>query len=282
MKEELNMLDKDCGTNSKIIEQVILDLLDVCFEHTELSTYLVLFGNSLQNISDIRRRYIAASIEFHRFSSKFQHREIITNICLTEDYINKELTYFYPTDDFEQIWSISRVVKRFGNYLDDLYEDQSNLYDYNSDEMKKIYDCWACLSLNIKDPVVKDHILDNLDSIVSYIVEITCTRDNITGFRKGFIDVIVKPSEKSAQIVCDTVYDVCNYKFGFDTITTYGEDINVIKQGVTYMVGYIWLHALKQALMELSKTFDSTDYLDFIHTMYEITRHNYNNNVEVK
>lgn len=275
------MLDKECGSDSKIVEQVILDLLDVCFEHTELSTYLILFGNNLQNISDIRRRYIAASVEFYRFSSKFQHREIITNICLTEDYINKELTYFYPLDDYEQMWSISKVVKRFGSYLDDLYEDQSDLYDYRSDEMKKIYDCWACLSLNIQDPQVKDHVLDNVSSILGFIVNIICTRDNITGFRKGFINMTAKPTKQLAQMICNTVYDHCNFKYRFEDITTYGEDIEIIKQGINYMVGYVWLHALKLAVMELSKTFDSTDYLDFIHTMYEISRHNYNNNTEV-
>lgn len=269
------MLDRECGDNPSLIDEAINDLLELTYTHRELSTYLILFGNKFANISDIRRRYIVSSIEYDKFSSRFSHREIIFNIIATKDYLDKEFTYLDPIDDVGQIWNISTSIRHFNNDMESYMDELTNFN--NIEESKRMYDSIACLMLECNEPEIRDIIMDNVNEIIERVI----TSFQCTKVPQGSINALIssrlEPMKEHVEMFIDDAVERILKELGLNYANISDHTKILLFEGVRYIYGYAWMNLFKLSVEELSKTFDSVDYVEFIHTMYQISRYNYNN-----
>lgn len=276
----MKLLDQECGKNDSYIEEAIIELLELCWKHTELTTYLILYGIQLQHISDVRRRYIVASADNMMYKSAFNHREIIFNACITERWLNEEFTYMDPMEDYNQMWHVCQNIKDISKYSYD-ENNYPGFYDMKTEEMKRVYDCWACLMLDTNDIDFRHHILDHVDDILEHVFKTSSQAFMIFPSKIATCFKAPTNNEKLGSIISDIIETAAEkIEIQYNELSELHK--HIFDQGVRYMLGYVWLDIVKRALTSLSHTFDSDDYLLFSHTMYQITRFNYNNDSEVK
>lgn len=287
------MLDKECGDKNKLgtVAELMIDLVDLAFVYPEIGTYLILFGRKFDHISDSRRQFLIRSID-EASKIKFTHRSIISNILLTERYCETELTFFDPRIDFEQMWNIQRIDRSISKTISMKYDDDYDrisrrdysLAEFTGDELKKIYDCWACLMLDTSDDDFKDFILNKIDDIIDSVrwylsgeTDIVSQQSLIRQFDKPFPPTRSQVEHEFKVILEGFRVEHCtDEEIETATCTINNGDEEILFTGIGYTFGYLWLWGLKEHLKRLSVSLDNIDFLEYIHILYNIERYNYN------
>lgn len=226
----------------------------------ELASYMILFGNRYQALQTCTTRYIVGTLEYFPNTSRLPHRCILSNIWLTEKYLEEELTYFSFINDYDQIQSIMHCIKGYRYGL----PDNLDIYgDLTPEELKQISDCCSCILLDSSDNMFKSAINDNLERIITDISSIV----KYKLLSPMPVELLEAYLHKTATILSRMI---CNYDKDFS------KDGDLFDTMVEYIAGYLWLISLKRTIRDLAKTYDDYDYLLYVHTMFQINRWNYN------
>lgn len=289
IKENLFLLDDYCVENPRMKATCMLELFKLAQQYTELATYFVLFGSSFRAITDIKRLYLQwITKDEQNYYSKRNHKCIMLDSYLADLYTSTEFNYLDPISDYNQMWNIGHSIKSFPKTYVQIMNDEINknawvkknsdpITDYRQSAL--IYDSWACTALDITDRSVRSEIMNNVDDFVNIIIEAMLdTNQDQSNFYSLIVNNNVTPVKDDVDLVIDQIVDKCVDKveeFLVDVLNKY--EIFVLRTCVSYTIGYIWMYAFRRAIDRISTPFDRNDYLEFIHTMYEITRHNYVN-----
>ena len=280
----LTIVDKSLSDPAEV-DVLRTQLADLCQNHRELATYLILFGQKFPNLEDSRRRYIKWTLLEDVKFTKLSMREIVFNITMAEKFLKEYLTVFDPETDYQQMYQIVSMFPSFEyQFLDisgvELYQDFTN------EEIKILYDCWSCIGLDMMDTELKTNLIENMDNI---IFELSKSYDG-----NRFVTMLV---DKGSIIDADTAKSLMEKDFEdfmkivsieardsespiVDVNSIASGDMVLLREIHKYTVAYLWLWSVQSRFYEDAKTFDWIDYQKFIHTAYQLSRWNYNNDVK--
>lgn len=282
--ELLTRLNKELS-NPADVDVVRSELAELCQTHRELATYLILFGQKFPNLEDSRRRYIKWTLLEDVKFTKLSMREIVFNITMSEKFLKEYLTVFDPETDYQQMYQIVNMFPDFEyEFINisgmELYED------FTSEEIKILYDCWSCIGLDMVDKDLRDNIIDHMDDIIfelskSYeankfittLVDKGCIMDEETA-----ISLLEKDFDYFIKIINSQGREEGSLEININSISS--GDIVLLKEIHKYTIAYIWLWSVQARFYEDAKTFDWIDYQKFIHTAYQLSRWNYNNDTK--
>lgn len=249
------------NTDSTDVYRCQRDILKLMTEYHEFATYIVLNAMRFSILRNCALDYMLSTLEYFPNTSKLPHRTIIANMYFTEVYLNKELTCLNMIDDYYQIQSVINAATGFKYDV----PDDINVYTYlTPEELRQLSDSWACMLLDSRTIELRSTLSNDMSDHVKTVSKFV--KDTIM---KGMVKELVC---RKADIVFNTISD--KYKFISEDSM---DDRCLIHNIMCFTASYLVFTALKRYIKDLSKTFDSYDYLLFIHVVFQINRWNYNN-----
>ena len=248
------------------VYSTIRDLTKLMVDHYEFATYMILNSGKLKSLRDCARQYMLSTLDYFPNTSKIPHRAIMANMYFTEQYLEKEFTYLDIIDDYHQI---QNIIHSLNGYQYMLSHDLNIYKDFDTKELRHLSDSWSCMNLEFKSPELRHAIEDDLNihtKDISEFVEYAIEKN-----------MAVELVEANLHRMSLSVFNKMYVKYSEDVINDSIEFNGLFN----YTAGYLNYISLKRFIRDLSKAFDSYDYLIFIHSMFQINRWNYNSKNEV-